>query len=446
MKKERFFSFLLYFCTSLSIMLGAAHFYRAGLYSLSLLCLLFIPLSFFKEAYIRNILTCALVVLSLRYAWVTVDFIQMRQAFNEPWLRLFYIMFTVSFFILANAFYIYSQKKRYTKNIEFSNVSSIVFFLIFVILTIMHIKIPHILLANRFFPSFGIIQGFFIALWGAYLARKLLDKNVAELWRLRAWRIFSTVFFLQFFLALMGYTIFLMGENFHFPIPGMIIAGALYRESGFFMPILFLSSFMLVGSAWCSHLCYFGVWDSTNKKGLGYEHVPAKKIFSALPYIVFLCMLVFVFICKCYDVPIEVIISLIILLGLIFFPLHFFISRPYGISSYCLYICPLGLIMRFLNKITSHFFSWHVYFTESCVQCGVCIKSCRYAALSKDGIASKTIASSCTLCRNCMQKCRKNGIALSFCGFKGHDNMNLHTIFTVMITILHALFLAVAMV
>lgn len=446
MKKEYFFSFLFYFCTSLSFILGAAHFYRSSHYALSILCLLLIVLSFFKEAYIKNILTIALVALGLRYAWVTIDFIQMRQALNEPWMRLFYILSTVSLFLFANALYVFKQKHRYIKNIRFSTTSTCALMLIFSLITIIHMKMPHIMLANRFIPTFGIIQGFLIALWGAYLVTKLSDTKLAEIWRLRAWRLFSLVFFLQFFLALCGYTIFLMGEHFHFPIPGMIVAGALYRESGFFMPILFLSSFILVGSAWCSHLCYFGVWDSATKKGQGYENMPAKKFFVALPYIVFTLMLIFVFICKHYTVPTELTYSIILLLGLVFFPLHFFISRKYTISSYCLYICPLGLIMRLLNIISARRFSWHIYFKDTCTQCGSCIKACRYTAITKDAIASNTIASSCTLCRNCMHTCRKNGLALSFCGYKGHKNMPLHTIFTVMVTTLHALFLAVAMV
>lgn len=476
MTKQRIFTFLFYLSTSFAFLLGAAHFYRASLYPYTFLCILCILLSFQKSAYIRNILALALLGLGTRYCLVTIDFIQMRQAFGQPWLRLFAILGTVSFFIFLNALYVYRQKIRFTKNRELTKLSTLTFLIIFALLACLHFKVPHLLLANRFFHGFGIVQAFLVALWGAFVVVKLSDKSIAEKWRVHIWRIFSLVFFGQFFLALLGYSVFLMGNAFHFPIPAMIVAGPLYRESGFFMPILFMFSFIFVGSAWCSHLCYFGVWDTVPKKAVGHKHrhqkanaenkthldnklqeIPTpkaevimsphmKKFFQTLPYIIFIAMIIFVFICKNYEIPTSLTASLILLVGLIFFPLHFFISRKYLISSYCLYVCPLGLIMRILNKITRNKFSWHLSFTESCTKCGKCARFCRYEAITKASIKTHTISEACTLCKHCMHVCRKNGLELSYCGFKGKNRQTLNTIFTLLITILHSLFLAVAMV
>ena len=69
-------------------------------------------------------------------------------------------------------------------------------------------------------------------------------------------------FFGQLALGIFADPIFLMTGKLHLPIPAVILAGPLYRFEGLFMPILFISTLLLSGPAWCSQLCYFGAFDA----------------------------------------------------------------------------------------------------------------------------------------------------------------------------------------
>lgn len=78
--------------------------------------------------------------------------------------------------------------------------------------------------------------------------------------------------FLQFLLGVTVASSLLMTGRLHVPVPFMMISGPVYRGEGIFMLALFSVSVLLAGSAWCSHLCYFGVWDclsaaSSRRKG-----------------------------------------------------------------------------------------------------------------------------------------------------------------------------------
>ena len=53
-----------------------------------------------------------------------------------------------------------------------------------------------------------------------------------------------------------------MTGKLHLPVPMMILAGPIYRGHTSVMSILFLSTLILSGPAWCSHLCYFGAIDN----------------------------------------------------------------------------------------------------------------------------------------------------------------------------------------
>ena len=143
-----------------------------------------------------------------------------------------------------------------------------------VLLSIIKLKAPiPILIADRFYPALGWIEIIAFGAYSARLASVISNKKNAVGWiktRKTIWLFFSIIFFSQLFLGLIGFHKFLMSGKLHLPIPVMIIAGPVFRESGFFMPILFLSTLFIVGPAWCSWLCYFGAWDlfAASKKGI----------------------------------------------------------------------------------------------------------------------------------------------------------------------------------
>jgi len=80
-------------------------------------------------------------------------------------------------------------------------------------------------------------------------------------WRRVTWIAFSIVFFTQLGIGLAGDQRFLMTGKLHLPVPMMILGGPIYRGNMSVMTILFISTVVLSGPAWCSHLCYIGAWD-----------------------------------------------------------------------------------------------------------------------------------------------------------------------------------------
>ena len=109
-----------------------------------------------------------------------------------------------------------------------------------------------LLIGERLFPYGGWIQVILAMLYGGWLCYKMQDRQERPKWRKRAWLLFSIVFFGQLALGIFADPIFLMTGKLHLPIPAVILAGPLYRFDGLFMPILFISTLLLSGPAWCS--------------------------------------------------------------------------------------------------------------------------------------------------------------------------------------------------
>ena len=153
-----------------------------------------------------------------------------------------------------------------------------VFLLAFTLLAFVQLKIERpMILAERFFPGAGWIEIFIISCYGAFVVFKMQDPKNVPYWRKLTWTVFSVVFFSQLLIGLSGYEKFLMTGKLHLPIPMMILGGPIYRGQLSVMTILFLSTVILTGPAWCSQLCYFGAFDNlfaggkTSKEILRYK-------------------------------------------------------------------------------------------------------------------------------------------------------------------------------
>ena len=143
-----------------------------------------------------------------------------------------------------------------------------VFILTFILLAFVQVKLERpILLAERFFKGSGWVEILLISFYGAFVAFKMQDPFNVPRWRKITWTIFSLVFFTQLIIGLSGFEKFLMTGKLHLPIPMMILAGPIYRGQLSIMTILFLSTVILTGPAWCSHLCYFGAFDNLASQG-----------------------------------------------------------------------------------------------------------------------------------------------------------------------------------
>lgn len=121
-------------------------------------------------------------------------------------------------------------------------------------------------MADRLVGGLGWAEMVVLGLYSAFLVQKMASAENTSGIRIVIWTTFSVVFFLQFILGLAGIEKFLMTGKLHAPVPAVVIGGPIFRGERFFMPILFLSTIVLVGPAWCSHLCYIGSWDGLSAR------------------------------------------------------------------------------------------------------------------------------------------------------------------------------------
>lgn len=145
-------------------------------------------------------------------------------------------------------------QQRYDRHIGTSVPSAISFAVVFVVLAFLQVRLrkPIPLMAERLLEGAGWMEAWALATYAAWLTRRILDARLIGPLRGRLWLLFSAVFFLQLLLGLTGFTVFLMTGKLHLPIPALILAGSIYRDTSLFMPILFTITVLLVGPAWCS--------------------------------------------------------------------------------------------------------------------------------------------------------------------------------------------------
>lgn len=304
------------------------------------------------------------------------------------------------------------------------------------ILSLIQVKVENpLLLAERFFPGAGWIEIFFIGLYGALLTYKMSDpKNVAR-WRILSWSIFSLVFFSQLILGVLFSDKFLMSGNLHIPVPAMILAGPVYRGQLSIMTILFLSTVILTGPAWCSQLCYFGAIDGlfarkTINKGKTKYKMRIKHT-ALLLIIVVTILLRITGLNPLYALILGVSLGVG---GLLFTIL---LSGRKGKMMHCILFCPIGTLVNYLKFINP----FRLKIDISCTFCGSCSSICRYDAMSLADLGRKKPGITCTLCGDCLDVCQTNSIEYKLF----HLNPDISRKIFLFITLsVHVIFLALA--
>ncbi|MDD3148222.1 MAG: 4Fe-4S ferredoxin [Candidatus Riflebacteria bacterium] len=309
--------------------------------------------------------------------------------------------------------------------------------LTFLLLAVVQVfpKIP-LLLAERFYSGAGWVQIIIMSVYAGWLAGQMTDPVAAQRLRPRIWLLFSLVFFSQLFLGLAGIERLLMTGRLHLPLPAMIIAGPLYRGGDFFMPILFTVTVLLVGPAWCSHLCYIGAWDDLCSRSSVLDKPlpgwwPAGR----------LAVLVFVVLCASLLRYLQLgwawALTVSLLFGLAGILIMLLVSRKLGLMAHCTMFCPMGLIGNWLGRLSP----WRMRISDGCHGCMQCSRVCRYSALSAENIRARLVGRSCTLCGDCVAACRSGQIDYSLPLMSKEIP---RAVFVILITTLHAVFLAVA--
>jgi polyferredoxin len=305
------------------------------------------------------------------------------------------------------------------------------------IITMARLKGPEgILLLDRFIPGLGWFQIAASAVYAGLISDHLLNHHQINKIRIGIWSLFLIVFFLQFIAGLFISDIFLMTGKLHIPVPAVILGGPIYRGQGFFMPVLYISTLVLAGPAWCSYLCYFGAIDgfiSSKKKKPSFP----KESWKYLRYFTVLLIVVSAFILRIFEIKAMAAIIGACLFGTLGILISIFISHKRGIMGHCSYYCPIGLISNITGKISP----FRIKIEKSCNNCMICIPVCRYNALSTDNIRSGNPGLSCTLCGDCIDSCISHSINYKYFGLSPEKSRIL---FTVIITVLHASFLTIA--
>ena len=419
----------------------AAHYLRAGDWGMCAAILSVSALSFTRYAWARLVSAVFLLLGSLLWVNVGMTLVQVRVELDASWMRLAVILSCVTVVTVAGSLLLASQRAlaRFTKDASTATPQTIAFFLTGTLLWICREKVSFLvpLLADRFLSGSGPVEIVLVSGYAAVVCRLLHSRRRARKVRGKIWLFFSVMFFGQLALGLMGVEKMLMTGSLHLPVPALIYAGPLFRGSGFFMAILFTVSVLLVGPAWCSHLCYIGAWDDQMSRR-------KKRPCSALPHWgprvrmgIAVGVLGGALVMRWAGVSGFVAAVCAGGFGLVGVWIMVSVSARKGIMVHCSAFCPMGVMSNLLGKISF----WRLRISDECTLCGACTAMCRYDALGKGQLEKQRPGFTCTLCRDCTTVCKHNAISLTFAGI---SSPAITSGFIVMIVSLHAVFLAVA--
>lgn len=385
-----------------------------------------------------------LVAGTLTWVFITVRLVQDRVAMGGSWQRLLAILSAVTVLHLIAALLLRGSRleSRYAGHPERAGAQAGAFLAALGLLLVVRNKAgAAIFLAERFVPGASWITIFALAVWAALLAGRLQDdRKIAEV-RVKAWTLFSAVFFLQLLLGLAGIDRCLMSGSLHLPVPAMIAAGPVYRGGGFFMPILFLATIVVAGPAWCSHLCYVGAWDNLlarrrPKAQIPGRDGPARRRIDPRWYTLFATVGV-AFVLRAAGVGSLPATLLGATFGLIGIGIMLVASRRRGVMAHCTEWCPIGLLAVKLGKLSP----FRLAIREGCRNCGLCLPTCRYGALTEEDLARGRPGPNCTLCGDCLASCRKDQVVYKFPGL---SPANARRVFVAVVAALLAVSLGIA--
>ena len=291
------------------------------------------------------------------------------------------------------------------------------------------------LLAERFIPGAGWVEIAALSAYAAWLAAALQRPGTWARYRPRVWFFFSMVFFGQLLLGMAGVEECLMTGRLHLPVPALVAAAPVYRGEGLFMPILFLSTLILVGPAWCSWLCYIGAWDNLLAQRREFKRPLPPRWREALRLGFLILTVGGAWALNRLGVGVSTAAFLAGGFGLVGVGVMVAVSGRLGWMAHCTAFCPLGWLAVRLGRLSP----FRLQLRSSCESCGVCRPVCRYGALDRAAWRVNEPHISCTLCGDCLETC--GAIELRFFGLSPASARRL---LSVLVVALHAVFLGVA--
>ncbi len=474
---------------ALSLLLLGAHALRTQGVGPALFWLGLVALTFCRRAWARLVLIAALglgLAVQTQTAWSLVSF---RLTAGEPWVRLGLIMVAVLALTSGSALLLTSARaaRRFDQGAGKAWPQALALVLTVATLLLARSKVSFpILLADRLpvswggWTQLGWPEALGLGLYAAWLAGKFLEPGAAPRLRPRIWALFSALFFGQLLLGLAGIEELLMTGKLHLPIPALIAAGPVFRGGGYFMLILFGVTLLLVGPAWCSHLCYIGAWDdlmsrrggrskanpkteeknintgnsdsgegaagpSVALKAKGLDHGPRRARVPAplprwavwgRPVLLVLVLAAALGLRLAGTAPVTAALWAAAF-GLAGVGVMVVFSRHLGMMAHCTAFCPIGILSNVLGRISP----WRLAISSECTGCRACSRACRYNALTPIDLERNRPGLSCTLCGDCLPACPHAHLGYRFPGLTPDQ---ARTVFLVLVTVLHAVFLGVA--
>jgi polyferredoxin len=291
------------------------------------------------------------------------------------------------------------------------------------------------ILAERFIKGGGWAEILLISIYGAFVIYKMQDPLNVPKWRKITWTIFSFVFFSQLIIGLSGFEKFLMTGKLHLPVPAMILAGPIYRGQLSVMTILFLSTVVLTGPAWCSQLCYFGAFDNLASGGKTSRKILKYK--GAIKSTILVLVIAMALILRLLNVSGLVSTLIALAFGIMGIAVMILFSLKRKKMVHCVMYCPIGTIVTLFKNINP----FRMYIDRSCTLCMNCTKFCKYDALNAIDIKNSKPSITCMLCGDCLAGCHHNSIKYKYFNLRPEMARNLYLILTIS---LHASCIALA--
>jgi len=398
-------------------------------------------LLFVRRAWALTVARVLLVIAAAFWLRVTGELVSVRTALGTPWGRLVIILGAVALVALVGAVFLGAgnARQRFRVGAESRVPSAAAFLITAGLLAVVQAKVrTPMVLAERFLAGGGWLEILAASAYAAWLTERMLDPKVQPKWRRRVWLGFTIVFFGQLALGLVGFDRFLMTGELHLPVPAVILAGPVFRGEGLFMPILFGAALLLVGPAWCSHLCYFG--------GIDGVAAAVVKRPGALPawvrvarYVMIAVVVGAALALRYGGASTAVAAGAGLAFGAIGLGVTIVWSRRAGFMAHCTWFCPMGALATTLGKASP----FRLRLADSCDGCGACAFACRYGALCPGDIERRIPGPTCTLCGDCVGRCQSRSAEYRFGPLRG---ARVRAAFIAIVVALHAVFLAVARV
>lgn len=414
------------------------HFLRAGEPGVFAAGLMLPFLFLVRREWARYVLVTVLWSAAVMWMMVLLDIAQARILMGAPWARFALVMAFVFILTVVAALLVGRIRFGNTEKALAGDAAAFAAFLLTAgLIVFARAKAPFpVLLADRAADGTGWMVIVLLSSYAAWIAARLVESPATAKLRVRIWAVFAAVFFAQLFLGLSGLESFLMTGKLHVPVPAVIIAGPLYRGEGFFMPVLFASTILLVGPAWCSHLCYFGAWDALAASNKKRSSRPPVWLPAARPALL-VAVVVAALVMRAFEVS-GIHASLTALaFGAVGLGIMALVSRNRGYMAHCAAWCPLGLVAALGGKLSP----FRIRIDDACIDCGACTSSCRYDALRTEHVRRRSPGVNCTLCGDCLASCRGGFIGYRFPWLSPGVS---RAAFIALVAALHAVFLGVA--